>query len=402
MAIAETSREDSPARLQARTTGGLDDVPTGTWDELTGPGSAALRHGFLRAWERVELTGLRSRPLLAFLPGSSEPVAACPGFFYDLDLPSVRAPDGVGVVELIRRLVPGFLVAHTYELGSPTPLTNPFLVNRPELRPAAVRALIEAGLEEADRNAAEFTLVQNFTSKSTPAGELLAEIGFAGVPILPTAVLDLPYDSFDSYLGAMRAQYRRRAKQAFKRSSQLTVEHLPEFAHLADDLARLWRSIYDRATEVRREILPASYFEAISSVQETSVLLLRRPDGSIASFALLLDDAPWLSFLQCGFEREGREEGAYFRLLYEIARFAIEAGYEQVDLGITTLAPKFDIGAVPVPLFAWLRHRNPAIQKILLALARGPLRPPDLERRKVFKDEPAAAAELVARRRLVS
>jgi hypothetical protein len=291
------------------------------------------------------------------------------------------------------------LIARTYELGSPTPLSNPFLVCEQQLRARLVPELIEAGLREGERGGAEFVLVQNFTSRSGPAADVLHGLGFAGVPTPLTAVVDLPYDSFDDYLAAMRAQYRRRARQTLKRSADLTVEHVREFAEQADELARLWRTVYDRASEVKREIFTAAFFRAVSKVEETSVLLLRRGDGSIASFALLLADDPWLSFLQCGFEAgAGRGEGAYFRLLYEIIRAAIEGGYEQVELGMTTLAPKLDVGAVPVPLFAWLKHRNPVFQRGIRALARGPLRPPALEPRRVFKEPPRAAEELVARR----
>jgi predicted N-acyltransferase len=367
---------------------------------LLDSGSGTLTHGYLCAWEKVELAGLRSRPVLAFPEGSSSPVAACPGYFYDLDLPTVRNPQGNVLIDWVRRVYPGFLIARTYELGSPTPLSNPFLVADPQLRPVAVRELIEAGLQEAEEGDAVFTLVQNFTSQDTPAGRVLAELGFAGVPILPTAVISLPYSSFEDYLGSMRAQYRRRAKQALKRSQQLSVEHLHDFAAEASELARLWRAIYDRATEVRRELLTPEFFRAMANVEQASVLLMRRQDGSIASFALLLDDGPWLSFLQCGFEETSRKEGAYFRLLYEIVRYGIENAYAQIDLGITTLAPKLDVGAVPVPLYAWLKHRNPLIQRVLMALAQGPLRPEGIGTRSVFKEQPISAAEIVASREL--
>jgi hypothetical protein len=393
---------DSAPRLTARPAASLPSIQAEEWDQLVGDGSGSLGHGYLAAWENVELAGLRSRPVLAFAEGCSSPVAACPGYFYDLDLPTVRHPQGSGAVNAIRRVLPRFLIARTYELGSPTPLTNPFLVADERLRAAAVRALIEAGLAEAERGGAEFTLVQNFTSPNTPAGQVLGELGFAGVPILPTAVISLPYGSFEEYVGAMRAQYRRRVKQALKRSGHLTVEHRGDFADLADELARLWRAIYDRASEVRREVLTPEYFRALARVDQASVLLTRRPDGSMASFALLLDERPWLSFLQCGFEEAGRREAAYFRLLYEIVRFGIEAGYEHIELGITTLEPKLDVGAVPVPLFAWLKHRNPVIQHLLLALARGPLRPPKVAPRHVFKEAPPSGREIVAQRALTS
>ncbi|MGE5617397.1 MAG: GNAT family N-acetyltransferase, partial [Candidatus Woesearchaeota archaeon] len=136
-------------------------------------------------------------------------------------------------------------------------------------------------------------------------------------------------------------------------------------------------------------------------IEGVSVLLARHRDGSIAAFALLLDDRPWLSFLQCGFDEEAaRREGAYFRLLYEIVRLGIEDGFQQVDLGVTTLQPKLDVGGVPVPLFAWVKHRNPLVQRLLRALANGPMAPPELEPRNVFKEPQPSAAELVAQRGL--
>ncbi len=387
--------------LSAQAVECLQEISADDWNALLVPGSGALEHGYLRAWENVELRGLTSRPVIACAPGSGKPVAACPGYLYDLDLPTVRSPKVSPVVHAIRRVWRGFLFARTYELGSPTPLTNPFLVPDVERRPEAVRALIGAAVEEGERWDADFVLVQNFISREGPAAEELKSLGFAGVPMLATGVVDLPYDSFDDYLGAMRSQYRRRARQAFKRSNELTVEHVSDFAEHADELARLWGLIYERASEIKREILTPDFFRAASEVEDASVLLMRRPDGSIASFGLLLADRPLLSFLQCGFEEEaGREEGAYFRLLYEIVRLAIEHGYEQVDLGVTTLEPKLDVGAVPVPLFGWVRHANPVFQRALKALANGPMKPPKVEARNVFKEGARSPSELVEARGL--
>jgi predicted N-acyltransferase len=343
---------------------------------------------------------LRSCPAVAY-GADGALVAACPGYFYELDLVGVRLPAAAGLMSRVRQVKPGLLCAVTYELGSPTPLTNPFLAADRSLRARAVKELIAAALEEGERAGAQFLLVQNFTSLTGPAAEELRQLGFAAVPILPTAVVDLQFDSFEGYLAAMRAQYRRRARQALKRSKDLQVEHVSDFAQYADALARLWRLIYDRAREVKREILTPGYFAAMSALEDSSVLLARRRDGSIAAFALLLRDDPWLSFLQCGFdEQAARSEGSYFRLLYEIVRVGIEGGFEQVELGITTLEPKLDIGGVPVPLFAWVKHRNPLLQRVLRAYANGPMRPHSAEPRKVFKEPPASAAELVARRSL--
>lgn len=387
--------------------GTLDPV---SWDALVPPGSRAVSHGYLTAWEESELTGRRSRPVVAGPPATTSApqrsagaplVAACAGYWYDLDVLGTRVPAAAPVLRIARRVWPRLMVARTYELGSPAPLTNPFLVAEGQDRAPALRALVEAALEEGRRERAQFMIVQNLTSLDGPAARQLLEMGFAAVPMLPTLVVDLPHRSFDEYLGAMRSQYRRRARQALDRSTHLRFEHRDRFADLAEELSRLWRCVYARAREVKHEILTPGYFRAVSELDGASVLLGRRPDGSIATFALLLDDRPWLAFLHCGFEADaGPGEGAYFRLLYEIVRIGIEGGYAQVDLGMTTAEPKLDVGAVPIPLFALIRHRTPIAHRAIRALAAF-RKPQDVKPRRVFKQPPRSAAELVKQRQLI-
>jgi predicted N-acyltransferase len=390
-----------PTSVRASRPAALAAVPANEWNALRSPGSAPLAHGYLCAWESSELAGLQSRPILAYASGAEHPIAACPGYSYDLDVAAVRSPQAERMMRWPRRIWPRAGILRAYELGCGTPLTNPFLVENVRLLAAVVPILLKAALEEADRLDASFVLVQSFASRTGAVADQLSQLGFVAVPMPPTAVLALPYDSFDEYLRAMRASYRRRARRALQRTSELSIEHRTGFAELAGELARLWRAVYDRATELKREALTVSFFEGISELEETSVLLVRRRDGSIACFALLLDDRPWLTFVYCGFEASaGRGEGAYFRLLYEIVRLAIEHRYEQVDLGMTTLTPKFDLGAVPVPLFGWFRHRNRLVQRTLSALGRGPLRPESPQPRHVFKCAPATAAELMRARDL--
>lgn len=385
-------------RVVARVADGLSSVGAADWDALVPPGSRAVSHEYLTAWENSDLPRRRSRPVVAYEPAANRPVAACAGYSYDIDLLGTRVPAAAGLLRMGRRLWPKLLMARTYELGSPAPLTNPFLVADGWDRAAAVGALVEAALAEAERDRAQFMIVQNLPSLDVPAARQLTALGFSPLRIMPTVVVDLPYRSFDEYLAAMRSQYRRRARQAFDRSAHLRFEHLDQFADLAPELSRLW---HERAGELKHETLTPGYFRAVSGLDDASVLLARRPDGSIAAFALLLADRPWLAFLHCGFTAEAASgEGAYFRLLYEIVRLGIEGGYQQVDLGMTTVEPKLDVGGVPVPLFALIRHRRPTMHRAirtLAALRRPERRPP----RRVFKQDPPPAAELVARRQLL-
>lgn len=374
-------------KLAVRTVAGLDMLPGEQWDRLLDAGQGALSHGHLSAWSNVQLGALRWRPIVVRRAG--ELVAAAPAYFYDLDLAHMAPPVVCRIVGWLRRLFPRLALIRVYELGCAVALSDPILHDgRVDPEVAAHRILSEAAAE-AERGGAALIVVQDFAADDRRYASALSEAGFASLEILPTVVLDVRFSSFDEYLRAMRAQYRRRARRILRQSGALHVEHRSQFGELAPELARLAAAVFDRATEVKREMLTERYFRAASAEPRLSLLLLRRPDGSIASFALLLDDRPWLHFLSCGFEEDaGRSEGAYFRLLYEIVRTGIDGGYAHLNFGITTLPPKLDTGGVPVRLAAWMRYHRPLLHRIGALLGARMFAGTAPRPRNVFREQP--------------
>lgn len=379
--------------LRRSTSDALDVVPADMvgvpaeleWDSLVSAGQGPLRHAFMSAWQQVDLPNLNCVPLVVRQDGCA--LAAAHTYTYDLDIASAHSRFATAGMAVARRVWPRALVTRVFEIGSPTPIVNPLLAG-PHATTAALEALVDAALDRAAAERADMVIVQNFETARlrSSIARLLTDRGFDSVPIPPSVILPLPYTSFDDYLGSMRAQYRRRARKVFERSSHLEVERLTSFAELAPQLAAMWRLVYERAPDLKREVINESFFRAASEVEQAVVLALRRDDGSLASYALLVEDAPWLHFLYTGFDREaGEQEGAYFRLLYEIARYAIDGGFATVNLGMTTLEPKLDAGGVPLPLSAWIRHRRRRLQPFYTRLARGPLAPATVPPRNVFK-----------------
>jgi hypothetical protein len=86
------------------------------------------------------------------------------------------------------------------------------------MRAAAVDVMVEAALAEARRRRTQMVMVQSLASSDSPLARQLTARGFVCVAIPPTVVVDLPYRSFGEYLAAMRAPYRRRARQVMERS----------------------------------------------------------------------------------------------------------------------------------------------------------------------------------------
>lgn len=371
----------------ARAVDGMESVDQDGWNACLALGQAPLRHRYLCAWQRAELPRLIYRPIVVE-DADARVVAACPAYHYDLDMAAIQKHGLSDALKVLRRVLPRFLTTRVFEMGSSTPLVPPFLCAPGLSLSTAARALVETGVAEMEAGEADLMIVQNF-HRLPPDDEIVDELlalGFDRVPIPPTVLIDLPFSDFDEYLGSMRAGYRRRARKVMKASAALCTEVVDDFAPLVPELARLWRLVFDRAHEVKREVLSEPFFDAVAPLDYVRVLALRRQDGSLASYALLLDDRPRLHFLYTGFEESaGREEGAYFRLLYEIVRYGIEHGFASVNLGITTLEPKLDVGGQPVPLYGWMRHRNPFLQRAFARLATGWFAPVLPEPRRVFK-----------------
>lgn len=364
---------------------GLSRVEPICWDRLVPSGAAGLRHEFLSAWEQAELPGRVARPIV--VPGArgDELLAAAAGYHYDLDMASVSVPILPGALKLIRRVQPRFMTAHVYELGAPVARHDPLLVAPGVGVPAVAERVVAAAVREAEAAGARMLIVQDSVPEDGALAGALRSHGFDRVIALPTFVVEVRYESFDAYLQAMRSKYRRRTRCTLRESAHLRVELIDDFAPLADELARLWRLVYDRAHETKREILCPAFFRAAAKLDEAKALVLWREDGSIAIFGLLLEDGACLHFLHTGFAEEaGHSEAAYFRLLLEIVRVAIEGRFKTVDLGCTTAGPKLDIGAAPVPLTAWLRHRNPWLQKLFVTGGNGRFAPAPTPPRRVF------------------
>jgi hypothetical protein len=346
----------------ARVIGGLAGVDAAAWDRLVPPGSGGLRHGFLRAWERCELPGLRSRPLVMPAPDGQGLLAAAAAYVYDLDLAAVHQLGSRRLLGAVRRASPQFMIARVVELGSPVAGIDPLLVRQGADVRSAADAIVDAALYVAQATDAGFTVVQDQITTGGALAEALSARGFAPLRTLPAAVLEHDYRSFEEYVANLRSKYRGRTQRIVRRSQHLRVERTDDFAALAPEFAALWRLVYERASETKREILGERFFRAAAALPEVAALVLRRPDRSIAAFGLVLEDAPRLHFLQCGFAVDaGRREASYLRLVLEVVRAGIDGGFRRIELGCTTLGPKLDVGAVVTPLQAWIRHRNGAL-----------------------------------------
>ncbi|HET9721090.1 MAG TPA: hypothetical protein VFP55_13500, partial [Solirubrobacteraceae bacterium] len=270
------------AAPEARVLAGLAQVDPADWDRLVPIRAGGLRHAFLRAWERAELDGRVARPIVVPDQRGEGLGAAAAGYHYDLDLATVSVPILPGASGSIRRLWPRFMKGRVYELGAPAARHDPLLVAPGMSVSDAAQSIVTAAVREAREAGSPMIVVQDFVPDRGPFAAALQQNGFGRVVTLPSFVVEVRHERFDDYLDAMRSKYRNRARRVFRDSRHLSAELIDDFAPLADELAELWRLVYERADETKREVMGAEFFRAAAVLCDMRALVLRRADGSIA------------------------------------------------------------------------------------------------------------------------
>lgn len=358
------------------TCGDLSAFDRSSWDRLVFPGTAPLSYDLLAPCHG-SLAGFRWRAFGADVPHDDAPAMRASGFLHRLDLRGLL-PAGV------RRFAPP-LATTVLELGNPCCPSPPLLTRADRPAAAWLPALWRRFVADGEAGA---LVVRDVADAELSAA--LRRAGFALVAERPTFVLPLP-GSFDDYLAALRAPYRRRARRYL--SLPHRVELASDFAERAAEMARLFALNADRSRESRHEHIDAAAVGAWSKAAATAALTVADPASGARAVALVVVDPPVLHFHRCGFEAAaGRESGVYLRLLYELVRAAIATGCDRLDLGLTCADPKLRLGARPVPLEVWARHRAGPVQALLRRLAARARPVAAVTPHSVFRDPPATVA----------
>ncbi|MBL9171791.1 MAG: GNAT family N-acetyltransferase [Verrucomicrobiales bacterium] len=201
--------------------------------------------------------------------------------------------------------------------------------------------------------------------------EGLHQLSYRPLETEPNMVLaiDPAWRSYEDYLQALDAKYRRNAKDQLKKlaSAGCSLETLTDLSGHAERLHELYLSVHQKAS-VRLVTLPASYLPELARAVggDFRCTVVRRGE-EILGFVTSIRDGDTAIAYYIGFDRQVASTAVplYLRLLHSTINDAISWGCRRLSLGRTALEPKAAMGAKPEPMNVWLRHRVPAMNWIL-------------------------------------
>lgn len=349
------------------------------WDAVTGDRCFFLRRPVLEAIERNCPANLS--PRYALIYDQDSPVAAVAAQMVDISGANVWSktegetePKGRSFSRALapaaQRLVARFeqraLVAGNLMSWGFNGIAFAEGIDPADAWPGIAEALYRIRRAENLAGKTDLILVKDVTP-SEPHAEALRTFSYRPLETEPNMVLqiDPAWRSYDDYLGALDAKYRRNARDQIKKlaAAGCTIERLSDLTPNAAEIHRLYKTIQSKAS-VKLVSLPESFLPALANAapDHFRCTIIRRSD-QILGFISTLRDGDTAVGYYIGFDRDAAAEGIplYLRLLHTTIADAINWGCTRLSLGRTALEPKAALGAKPEPMSVWLRHRVPAM-----------------------------------------
>ncbi len=183
-------------------------------------------------------------------------------------------------------------------------------------------------------------------------------------------VLDLPETcaTLGDYLALFRGKYKKAAKSVLTSTERAgyRVEEIRDLAPHAARLHELYLEVHANA-DFRPFTLSPDYLPRMSAALGDAFRCVGlSKDGVLAGFVTVVKDGTTAVGYYLGYDRAANETSPlYFRLLYAAVEASLAMGCRRISFGRTALEPKSRLGARPVPLSCWVRHRVPVVNVAL-------------------------------------
>lgn len=169
------------------------------------------------------------------------------------------------------------------------------------------------------------------------------------------------FSTFEEYLKALRADYRRNILKILQEGEVLKYYPLAPGCFNQDHYA-LYRSVLKRS-DYPLETLPLEFFRQY----ESENIEVRGEHNRLLAVIVLKGTGDTLNFMFCGFQRNDAVS-LYQNLLLFVIRKGIEEGYSKIDMGQTSEEAKLRLGCTEVLKYLTLHHSNPLVDAVLRPL----------------------------------
>ncbi len=234
-------------------------------------------------------------------------------------------------------------------------------------------------------------LVKDFYESDKTWGEGLKENDYLEFLVNPNMLLDIRpnWIKFEDYLGDMASKYRTRMKKAQKRAAPITIREMdaPELQQRLPELSALYDEVVDGA-DFKLAKLDIGYIVKLKNElgEKFGVLGFFKGEELVTFISYYLHERDLVAGYMGLKHAHNQEYDLYLNVLLKLAEKGIEKNVKQVIYGRTAMEIKSSVGAVPRPMYLYVKHRSPIVNFIIKRVVPFLLREPEWTLRSPFKD----------------
>jgi hypothetical protein len=381
-----TTSETRDGRFTIRRAADIAAFDPAAWDAVLDADDLQTTHRFVSVCRDARVEAAAFRHVMILGDGGTEAVASFSRM--DVRLELLSPTPFRSLVGRARRWAPRLLRVPVAFCGLPVSFGRPCLAMRPRADRAAIVSILARELQAwGDETSADILCFKEFPPEEEMQVALLTSLGYFRAPSLPGCHLELRWPTFDSYVGAMRASYRRQLERTRRQRErhEFTLRTVEDFGALCPAIFALYEQVMDRAP-YQLERLNQPFFEGLNGLGPESGAVLLERDGRLVAAAIVLYGPRVATFLLAGIDYSlDRRCQAYPNLVIETVAEAFRSGAARLEMGQTSYELKRRLGAVTEPRGIYLRFRRP-LGHALLRAASGVLFPDlALAPRRVFR-----------------
>ncbi len=322
-------------------------------------------YDFFRTLEASRLEGFVYFYLLVYQ--QTDLVLLAPLFTFDFDLTVGLEKISRNIVKHLRPLWPRLLNIKTLFCGTSFGEYGFIGIRTPSLPYNILFDELLRGLEDICRQQ-KIPLVcfKDFLEKDMALLARSKNHEFFQTDSFPSVIVDLPFASMDAYLASLsrntRKDLKRKIKKA-KESGSFTVKVVSSAEAVIDDIYPLYLNTYRTGT-TKFEKLTKEFFLTASRLMPSKIFLYYCNNQLAAfNFCLIYKDTLIDKFIGMDYGLTEQFPLYFLSWLYNI-EWCLNNGIKHYQVGQTDHGPKIRLGGHKIPLYVYLKHRNPLLNRV--------------------------------------
>ena len=212
--------------------------------------------------------------------------------------------------------------------------------------------------------------IKDFKKESLKNTRQFLSFGYSEINVEPNLIvlLDPKWKTFEDYKNNLKSKYRIKANKADTTSSDLKTRLFTEhdFETYKEELQALYQNTIDNASFNAQVLNLNTYIHLRASFKDDFIVKAYFLEDKLVGFSTALVNKNTLDAHFIGLDYQlNKSHAIYPRILNDYVRLGIEKQVSSIDLGRTASEIKTTIGAKPIELSCYIKHKNPFFNSLI-------------------------------------